>query len=130
MRGTAILSLLLAIGGWASYVPLSKSPSYRATMWPMFLAVGLALVLAVYAFSKATKPVLATRIVAGLAAVVSLLLVPAYFTMLRVPAETGRPLAGQKMPGVNLVNEYGDKLFTGSFTNNGPLLLVFFRGFW
>lgn len=130
MRGTAIFALLLSIGGWASYLPLVKNPSYRGTMWPMILLIALSLLLAVYAFSKASAPVMATRIIAGLAAVSSLAFIPVYVALLRVPATAGRPQAGQKMPGVTVVNEYGDKVFTGSFTNNGPLLLVFYRGFW
>lgn len=130
MRGTAILSLILAFAGWASYLPLSKYPSYRATMWPMVLIIAVALVLAVSAFSKATEPKLATRIIAGVAGAVAVLFIPAYFFMLRVPAQGGRPQVGQKMPGINVVNEYGDKLYTASFATHGPLMLVFFRGFW
>ena len=130
MRGTAILSLILAFAGWASYVPLSKYPSYRNTMWPMLLITGIALILAVMSFTKATKPKTLTRIIAGVGGVVAILFVPAYVFMMRVPVESGRPQTGQKMPGVNVINEYGDKLLTSSFVNHGPLLLVFYRGFW
>ena len=86
MRGTAVFALLLAIAGWVSYVPLSKQPSLRATLWPMFLILAVALALAVSALTRDPKPTWPTRILAGFAVLLSSAAVPAYFFMLRVPA--------------------------------------------
>lgn len=130
MRGTAVFSLLLALGGWASYMPLVSMTGYRATMWPMFALLAAALVLALYAFKHATAPALIARLISGVAAVLCLAMAPVFFLMLRVPQPAGRPIVGSPAPGVNVTNEFGDKLFTGSFTGDGPLLLVFYRGFW
>jgi len=130
MNSKAIFALVLALAGWASYVPLAKHATLRASMWPMFLILGVALCLGISALFRDDKPAWPTRIVAGLAVLFAVLLAPAYFLMLRVPQSSGRPQVGQTLPEVNVVNERGERISSAGFAGDSPLLIVFFRGFW
>jgi len=130
MNSKALIALVLALAGWASYIPLAKHATLRTTLWPMFLLLGVALCLGLSALFRDGKPTWPTRIVAGLAVLFAVLVLPAYFLMLRVPQTLGRPQAGQPLPEVNVVNERGERISSAGFAGAGPLLLVFFRGFW
>ena len=130
MRGTAVFALFLSIAGWASQLLLVKQPSLRATLWPMFLILAAALALAVSALVRDPKPTWPTRILAVFAVLFSSAIVPAYFFMLRVPAPPGRPAVGLPMPEVNVLNHLGERISTAGYAGNGPVLVVFYRGFW
>ena len=131
MRIWALASLLLAVLGWASYLPLAKNPAYRATLWPMWTALAVAAFLGIIALRKPEQANWFNRSLAILGLLISLLAIPAYLFMLKTPAAEGRPQVGQPLPAIRVKSEYqNDVLSSQSMVSNGPLLLVFFRGFW
>lgn len=131
MRTQALASLILALVGWASYLPLSKHLAYRATLWPMWSLLALAAVLGVAALRGKEQATWFNRGIACAGLLLALLAIPAFLLIFRVPGEAGRPQAGQPLPYIRVISEFQDEgLSSQAFAGNSPLLLVFFRGFW
>jgi tellurite resistance protein TehA-like permease len=130
MTNLALMGLLLSLLGWASYIPVSKTPALRHNMWPMWAMLFISVVLAAVAVAGC-QPL--TSVVGGLAgATLALffLFVAAYFAALRVPRSAGRPEIGKLLPSFSVVAENGQNISPDHYVGKGPLLLVFFRGFW
>ena len=130
MGGLSIVVFSVALAAWVSYLPVSKSPLLRQTMWPTIALIGLALLLvtARIATRDADEPRFAPLDVVSLA--MNLLFVPVYFFALRVPQSGGHPQAGQMLPAVSFTADDGRILASSELTQRGPMLFVFFRGFW
>jgi hypothetical protein len=124
--GAFVFSLL----AWASYIPVSKSPRLRRTMWPTVVLIVLALlgdIAIVLSRASGSDRITALDIVTWITAA---LFVPVYFFALRVPRSGRRPQAGGTLPVVSFIAEDGQAISSAQFIQRGPLLLVFFRGFW
>lgn len=124
------VGLAAAIVAWASYLPVSKSPRLRRTMWPTIALMGLALaIVAARAAMRAEgEPRLGAFDLSALG--LALLFVPVYFLALRVPRAAGRPQPGESFPAVNFTGEDGQTVSSADLVQRGPMLFVFFRGFW
>lgn len=130
MPQPGVLAFVISFLAWASYIPVAKSPKLRHTMWPTWAMQGGALLLAAYALL--TRPLqfdlyqilalVALGLVAGFVFV--------FATTLRIPQAVGRPEEGKTLPHLSLISESGGSISPDDYSGKGPLLLVFFRGFW
>jgi len=130
MPPLGVLSFVLTFVAWASYIPVAKSPKLRHSMWPTWLLQTLALGLAAAALLREPMTFNAPHVMAivTLASVAAFVLV--FATALRIPQSIGRPEQGKALPHLSLVSESGKSISPDDFSGKGPLLLVFFRGFW
>jgi hypothetical protein len=127
----ALAGFVLSILGWASYVPVAKSPALRRNMWPTWLILTVATLLALAAVIAEPPPKeFKTAGVAAVTFVFYIFFIIAYFTALRIPQSTGRPEAGKMLPSISVLAETGQNISPDDFAGKGPVLLVFFRGFW
>ena len=115
---------------WASYLPVSKSPRLRQTMWPTIALVGLALIFVTARIAARGPDEPRFELLDVISLAMTLLFVPVYFLALRVPRSGGRPQTGQKFPAVSFTADDGRVLSSSELTQRGPTLFVFFRGFW
>lgn len=53
-----------------------------------------------------------------------------FFFVLRLPAGARRPAAGSALANFEVITESGTALSIADYKGRGPLLLIFFRGFW
>ena len=130
MNPLSFAAFIFSMLAWASYIPVSKSPRLRRTMWPTVLLIALALlgdIAIVLLRAPDTDRVTALDIVTWITAA---LFVPVYFLALRVPRSGQRPQSGAALPSVSFIAEDGKTIATSELVQRGPLLLVFFRGFW
>ena len=130
MTPLSVSSLVLAILGWVTYVPVAKTPGLRKTLWPTralfvlaLVLVGISAINAGPADPKLDAVGIATCVLCGLFAV-------AFVVMLRVPKAPGRPEAGKPLPFFQVTSEEGKQVSPDGYARKGPVLLVFFRGFW
>ena len=121
---------VFAMLAWASYIPVSKSPRLRHTMWPTLALLAIALIteLAVIVMRRPGEERVSALDAANL--IVILLFAPIYFFALRVPNSSGRPKPGSQLPPVVFLDDSAKPLPAIEMAQRGPLLLVFFRGFW
>jgi len=98
-------------------------------MWPTLLMMALATLASLI---RVERDYAARRLdpysLSALAA--SALFFAVYFLALRVPVSGKRLAPGARMPPIELPDERGGTFSTRAFEGRGPLLLVFFRGFW
>jgi hypothetical protein len=127
---TPIMELLgiagfgLTVFGWVLYPVANKVPALRRTMWPLWVAFGCGLALAAGASAAAgfgDAGVFRWLIAAGINS--------ACFLAVYMPRAAGRPVVGQALPVFSLAGEHGP-FSPEDYAGKGPLLLVFFRGFW
>jgi hypothetical protein len=130
MNAFDFAGLAAAFLAWASYLPVSKSPRLRKNMWPTIALMGLALLIVVAraATRPAGEPRLGPLDLSALA--LALLFVPVYFLALRVPRAGGRPQPGQVFPAVTFIGDEAQTISSAELVQRGPMLFVFFRGFW
>ena len=126
----AAVALAVSLLGWASYIPVAKTVSLRRTLWPTRAMEYLAVLLACLTFAlppedKATNLLLVSLTCLSFAAFTLV-----YYTALRLPIAKGRPEVGKLLPAFELTGEDGKPLGADKFTGKGPVLFVFFRGFW
>lgn len=130
MGWIGIAAFAVTLLGWISYPIINKIPGVRRTMWPlwMFFLLG---------FAVAAAALLLGRTFSGLdralaqAAIGNLpLFLFFYFFMMRTPRAKGRPEIGQRLPHFELPSDEGKVISPDDFNGKGPVLLVFFRGFW
>jgi len=126
----SIVVFSVAFLAWASYLPVSKSPRLRQTMWPTLALVGLSLILVLVRIGLrgTDEPRFTLLDIVSLA--MTLLFIPVYFFALRVPRSSGRPNVGEMFPAVSFTADDGRVLSGTELTQRGPMLFVFFRGFW
>ena len=129
MNAISLISLIISVLAVVSYVPVAKVPRLRRNMWPtwmlFFASIAIASIPLVHGKDA---PHLDAFQVSTYALFV--LYVISYFLILRVPRQTGRPQVGSTVPHFTLIDENGAKISADDFVGKGPLLLVFFRGFW
>src|ERR1051325_10131276 len=112
MRTWALASVLLAVLGWASYIPLAKRVEYRGTMWPMWVALAVAIWLGITALQQKDQANWFNRTLAIAGIILGLLAIPAYFFGLRIPAQEGRPQVGKPLPAIQVQGEYQNDMLS------------------
>ncbi len=127
---TSWLALALACAGILAYVLLLGVPWVRSTGAPAFVALGVALLLAGSALRRERRA--RTFVPAGLTFVLALAFLWLFFVVARLPASTtfeqlerapDVKLASHELPGASAFK-------LSQIAQEGPLLLVFFRGHW
>jgi hypothetical protein len=125
MNVLSITSLVISFLAAISYVPVAKIPGVRQTMWPTWalfmLSAGVA--GAAMMLEKVNGIAISTLLLFVFFAI-------SYFLFLRIPRVAGRPKAGEVIPRFQVQAETGQTLSPDDFAGKGPLLLIFFRGFW
>jgi hypothetical protein len=124
------LSFVLTMIGWASYVPVAKSPALRRTMWPTWLIQIAALGVAVFALVRDSANVTVPLMLAVVAIGSFAIFVIVYFMILRIPRAAGRPEIGKTLRHIEVLGEDGKPVSPDDWVNKGPVLMIFFRGFW
>jgi hypothetical protein len=128
--GIGIGAFVLSLLAWASYFWINKVPSLRRTMWPLWALFLIACAVAGAALAtKKVAPGLDESLALGTLANFACFLI-VYFAMMRTPRAAGRPKVGETLPRFALADESGRMVSPDDYAGKGPLLLVFFRGFW
>jgi hypothetical protein len=124
----ALLGATLVLLGALTYVPLLGVPWIRSTAAPnlALMIVGTALGLVGAARMRRRWP----WILAVGESLLSLFFVGALFGLLRLPAAPDAPPARAAAPDFTLPDQDGNPVTLSSFRGRGPVLLVFYRGFW
>lgn len=125
-------ALAISLAGWISYVPVSKVHSLRRTMWPVWAILLLGALLGIGSISFAfLSRNYGFGLLGAMGALASLgLFVIVYLVMLLVPGKAGRPEINQALPRVGVVCPDGQRRVIREIVPQGPVLIVFFRGFW
>jgi len=130
MGNWGIGALGVSIFAWGSYVWVNKIPSLRKSMWPLWALFALSMLISAAALAlKKTTPGIDESFAISTFASFGLFLF-FYFTMMRTPRVAGRPQVGAKLPHFELTSETGASISPDDFIGKGPVLVLFFRGFW
>ena len=121
----SITSLILSVLAGISYVPVAKIPGVRGTMWPTWALFVLSAAVAIAAMVLVKPDAFAISTL-----VLFVLFAISYLVVLRIPRVEGRPQEGQIIPRFTVQTEKGTTISPDDFAGKGPLLLIFFRGFW
>jgi tellurite resistance protein TehA-like permease len=126
------IALVVSLIAWASYVPVAKTPALRSTMWPTWLLQIVALGLGITALVQMANGAvdLAPMIMAAIAIANFVGFIFIFMTVLKIPTAPGRPEVGKRIQHVTLTSETGAQISPDDFQGKGPVLLIFFRGFW
>ena len=126
----AIASFVVSFIGWVSYVPVVKSPKYRRTLWPTRVLLYGSLLMACAAFALPSgSPRLNMWLFSATCASFSLFTLM-YYIMIKLPVHPDRPHVGKTIPEFEVTGEDGKALSSDQFVGKGPVLFIFFRGFW
>jgi len=99
-------------------------------MWPLWAMLLVSMLVAAVAVAlKKTAPGIDESLAHG-TFISFILFLFFYFTMMRTPRVTGRPQVGTRLPHFQLPSETGLQNMPDAYMGKGPVLLVFFRGFW
>ena len=120
----AFVGLALVVAAPFAYAALVNDVVAARTGWPLFAAVIVGLALATIAAVRDAR--LRTRVAAALALAGALGWTAMFFVALRTPGVA--PLA--TAPDVTLVGPDGAPVSLAVERAKGPVLLVFYRGWW
>ena len=122
----------ISLLAWASYWPVSKVPALRRSMWPTWALFVLSLPPALGAVAlEISGGVSSAAMFAVLATLVSFgLFVLVFLLMLLIPRSAGRPQVDHPLPEFDVLFADGKRYAPTAMAQGGPVLIVFFRGFW
>lgn len=124
----ALAVCVAAFVGAASWAMLLDIPSIRSTAWVNFIMVGADVAIGIWLALRWRRRIV--TVLAGVNVTVLVLFTAAFFFMMTVPT-TGHELAtGQPAADFTLPNHDGSSVSLADFHAKGPVLLVFYRGFW
>lgn len=125
----AILGLLITLVGGVSYYFLLEVPWIRQTGWPNIAVMLVGLALGVAAAWKARRK-LTVGLVVGQALFIALFVASlTVFTALPEAQRAADASSGQA-PDFTLPDHTGNPVSLKDALARGPVLLVFYRGFW
>lgn len=124
----ALAGALLTVAGGVSYIVLIDVPWIRSQAWPNIAATVLGLGLCAMAvFRRRSIGTVAPMVVAGLVGGAFLL---SLFVFMRLPAPQTALAKAALAPDFTLPNHRGEPVTLSAWRGKGPVLLVFYRGFW
>ena len=126
----AIASFVVSFIGWASYVPVVKRPKLRRTLWPTRVLLYLSLLMAGVAFFLPVRDPYLNSIFVSASLISFAIFTLLYYLMIKLPICVGRPEVSKAMPEFEVTGEDGKPFSSDNFLGKGPLLFIFFRGFW
>ena len=122
-----VLGFVLSLGGPVGYMLLLEQPFIRSTGLPAFLLLVVGVPLGIYAAAGDRRGWV--RGAALLDVLILAVFSGYFFGMARLPA--AGPLAGiTTAPDFTLQNQEGKWVSLGEARQSGPVLLVFYRGYW
>lgn len=127
LGGVIVLAWLLIIASIAGYFWLIDVPWIRSSAGPVWVALAVATGLAAYCWPRDTRK--RTRIAAGAILAFAAFAIWAFFVAARLPSVSA-PALGQSAPDAEFVAVDGQKSTITEAVQEGPLLLVFYRGHW
>lgn len=130
MLSIAAWSLIISFVAWLSYVPVAKSPKLRRTLWPTRLLFYLSLIPAIIAMAMQLGDPQSNLLFVSATFISFALFTLSFYTALKLPVAAGRPEIGKLLPEFEVIGEDGRPFNPNQACSKGPLLLVFFRGFW
>ena len=125
--GWALLGLLLVLSGPAAYLLLIDQPFMRSTGAQGFALIGAGALIGVIAARRDRRTWV--RILGGINLIALVLAVVAFFALAALPAA---PTFAQleTAPDFSLTDHRGQLVSLHEVREGGPVLLVFYRGFW
>lgn len=130
MPSLAAWSLIISFVGWFSYIPVAKIPKLRRTLWPTRLLFYLSLIPAIIAIALQTDDAKITLMFVSCTCISFALFTLSFYAAIKLPVAAGRPEIDKLLPDFEVIGEDGKPFSPNKFSGKGPLLLVFFRGFW
>ena len=125
--GLALAGLALVLLAPVAYVPLMSNATARATGWPAFLTAAIGIALAGWAATVDARR--RTRAGAVLAVVVTAAWTWLFFGAMRLPPSDALTKL-TTAPDFTLPDELGRPVSLHEARAQGPVLLVFYRGWW
>lgn len=123
----ALVGLLLVLSGPAAYFLLIDQPFMRSTGAPGFALIGAGVLVGVVVARRDRRTWV--RILGGVNLVALVLAVVSFFSLASLPAApTFSEL--ETAPDFTLTDHQGHLVSLGEVREGGPVLLIFFRGFW
>ncbi len=123
----ALAGFLMIFVGIAVYMVMADDPYARWTGWPAFVGMGIGAVLGVLSIAKDRR--WWVRGLGGLNVVLLAMFAYAFYFWAQLP-DTQSFAALESAPDFTLVNHEGRNVNLKSELTKGPVLLVFYRGFW
>jgi hypothetical protein len=127
-RRAALIGLAVTIVGMVSYMPLMDVAWVRSTALPNTAAVVLGMAVSIWAVTRRrsgwTVPTGAMSVLLGGFFLYFM------FVMAVLPEVTAAPAVGDRIAAFTLPNQEGEPVSLASLHENGPALLVFYRGHW
>ena len=123
----AIIGLLAVIAGPFAYTMLMDVPWVLSSGAPAFALMALGVALSFVALQRRAK--LGTILIAGLNSLLLAVFAIGFFFLAALPASA--QFGGlESAPEFSLVDETGTEVRLAAARADGPVLLVFYRGFW
>jgi cytochrome oxidase Cu insertion factor (SCO1/SenC/PrrC family) len=122
----ALVGVALVVLAPAAYVPLMSNATARSTGWPAFVVAGVGVALAGWA--AVVDPRKRTRACAVLALLGTATWTWLFFGAMRLPQSGLAALT--TAPDFTLPDELGHPVSLSTLRAKGPVLLVFYRGWW
>lgn len=124
----ALWGALVTLVSGVAYFLLIESAWIRTYAIPNIIGVLIGMTLAIRALRMSrSRTVIAAFSFAALIAVGFL---GSIFILMRLPPPTHAWAVGQAVPNITLPNQDGLQVSLAAYRGKGPVLLVFYRGFW
>ncbi len=124
----ALLGALLTVLGGVSWFLLIEVAWIRTYAIPNVALVLIGMGLCFTGLKSRQSKI--TIIASGISAVVGLGFLVSIFVLMRLPEPATAMANGQLTPDFTLTNQDGHSVSLGNYRSHGPVLLVFYRGFW
>ncbi len=123
----AFIGFLLMFTGPIVYMVTQDDPYVRSTGWPAFVIMGIGAVLGTMAFTSDRRKWVTA--LGGLNVVLLAIFVYMFYVWAQLPPTQGFT-ALKHAPGFTLANQDNVDVSLNDKLAKGPVLLVFYRGFW
>jgi hypothetical protein len=127
-RTVALFGAALVLLGAFTYVPLLDVPWIRSTAAPNLAAMILGTALGILGAARLRRRW--PWILAVGESLMTLLFIGGIFGLMRLPAAPDALPVRAAAPDFTLPDQDGKPVTLSSFRSRGPVLLVFYRGFW
>jgi hypothetical protein len=127
-KAGALLGAAFVLLGAFTYIPLLDVPWIRSTAAPNLAAMILGTALGIFGAARLRRRW--PWILAVGESLMTLLFIGGIFGLLRLPATPHALPVRAAAPDFTLPDQDGQHVTLSSFRGRGPILLVFYRGFW
>lgn len=124
----AWIGLAMSAVGGISYFLLIGVPWIRSSALPNTILVVVGLVFSIIALAR--KRTWVTVCAGTLSLLLSVGFLGSIYVLMRLPADQHVIAVGRDAPDFSIPNQFGRTVQLSSFEGKGPVLLVFYRGFW